>query len=209
MVHSRRVMVARARPRASRSLAKHSMSARRTANSGRERARHQVVNWRRSSAYASRVSPLYPARKPARASRSWPLKGGWMGTRAAVVVIGCLPVRLRPEGWASCSPGDDDDKATDVKPPCPSPHVALLGGQSHGNGTPDRRLGAFPLAASRPWPARPIDQFCSLFLFSVPPVTTPECDAIGSASATCRGCPVARFGRRRSEEHTSELQSPC
>ena len=30
-------------------LAKHSMSARRTANSGRERVRHQVVNWRRSS----------------------------------------------------------------------------------------------------------------------------------------------------------------
>jgi len=47
MVHSRRVTVARARPRASRSRAKLSMSPRRTANRLRERARHQVVNWRR------------------------------------------------------------------------------------------------------------------------------------------------------------------
>jgi hypothetical protein len=38
--HSRRVTVARARPLASRSRAKPSMSARRTANIGRERARH-------------------------------------------------------------------------------------------------------------------------------------------------------------------------
>src|SRR6516164_11448542 len=50
MVHSRRVTVARARPLTSRSLAKLSMSARRTANRFRERARHQLVNWRRSSA---------------------------------------------------------------------------------------------------------------------------------------------------------------
>jgi hypothetical protein len=35
---------------ASRSRAKPSMSARRTANKPRERARHQVVNWRGSSA---------------------------------------------------------------------------------------------------------------------------------------------------------------
>src|SRR5580693_10205504 len=46
MVDSRRVTVARARPRASISRAKHSMSPRRTANRTRERARHQVVNWR-------------------------------------------------------------------------------------------------------------------------------------------------------------------
>jgi len=46
----RRVTVARARPLTSSSLAKLSMSARRTANKFREWARHQVVNWRRSSA---------------------------------------------------------------------------------------------------------------------------------------------------------------
>jgi hypothetical protein len=40
--------VARARPRASSSRAKVSMSARRTENSGRDRARHQPANWRRS-----------------------------------------------------------------------------------------------------------------------------------------------------------------
>ena len=62
MVHNRRVTVARARPRASSSRAKLSMSARRTPNSGRERVRHQVVNWRRSRAYASLVKPRYPAR---------------------------------------------------------------------------------------------------------------------------------------------------
>src|SRR5208283_2537107 len=76
-----------------------SMSARRTANRGRERARHQVVNWRRSSAYASRVSPRYPARNPARAIRSWSVNGGWMVTRAvdgAAVVIGHLRAGLRP-----------------------------------------------------------------------------------------------------------------
>src|SRR6185312_15720003 len=33
-----------------------------TPNSGRERVRHQVVNWRRSRAYASLVKPRYPAR---------------------------------------------------------------------------------------------------------------------------------------------------
>ena len=79
MVHSRRVTVARARPLASRSRAKPSMSARRTANRLRERARHQLVNWRRSSAYASRVRPRYPARNPASASRSASLNAGWRG----------------------------------------------------------------------------------------------------------------------------------
>jgi hypothetical protein len=94
MVHSRRVTVARARPRASRSRAKPSMSARRTANRFRDRARHHVVNWRRSRAYASRVRPRYPARNPARASRSASLKTGWIETSAvdgAAVDIGHLP----------------------------------------------------------------------------------------------------------------------
>ena len=72
MVHSLRVTVARARPLASSSRAKDSISARRTANKARERARHHVVNWRRSSAYASLVRPRYPARNPARASQQRP-----------------------------------------------------------------------------------------------------------------------------------------
>ena len=47
-----------ARPAASRSRPKHSMSARRAWNNRNECAAHQAANWRRSSAYASRVSPL-------------------------------------------------------------------------------------------------------------------------------------------------------
>jgi hypothetical protein len=58
MVHSRRVTVARARPSASSSRANVSMSARRAENSGSDRARHQAVNWRRSTVQASRVRPL-------------------------------------------------------------------------------------------------------------------------------------------------------
>src|SRR5256885_14365937 len=99
MVDSRRVMVARARPRASRSRAKVSMSARRTADRETERARHQVVNWRRSSAQASRIRPRYPARNPARANRSASVKAGWIVASAvdgAAVVIGHLPDELRP-----------------------------------------------------------------------------------------------------------------
>ena len=71
------------------------MSARRTEKRFREQARHQVVNWRRSSAYASRVSPRYPARNPASASHSASLNTDRMGTRVVVVVavIGYLPVR--------------------------------------------------------------------------------------------------------------------
>src|SRR5690242_9734951 len=101
MVHSRRVTVARARPLASSSRAKDSMSARPTANRARERARHQVVNWRRSSAYASLVRPRYPARNPARARRSASVKAGWIVASAvdgAAVVIGHLPAGLEPGG---------------------------------------------------------------------------------------------------------------
>src|SRR2546429_8269674 len=107
MVDSLRVTVARARPRASRSRAKDSMSARRTANKDRDRARHQLVNWRRSSAYASRVRPRYPARKPARATRSASVKTGWIVASAAdgaAVVMGHLPARLEPGRWASSGP---------------------------------------------------------------------------------------------------------
>jgi hypothetical protein len=80
-----------------------SMSARRTANKPRQRSRRRVVNWRKSSAYASRVSPQYPARYPARASRSGSVKAGWIVVRAvdgAAVVIGHLPAGLGPS-WAS------------------------------------------------------------------------------------------------------------
>src|SRR5215475_638961 len=112
MVHSRRVMVARARPRASRSRAKHSMSARRAWNRRRCRCWHQAVNWRRSSAYASRVKPVYPARNPVSASRSWWVNTGATGMRAAgevVVVIGHLLGRAGdPGGWARGGPSDDN-----------------------------------------------------------------------------------------------------
>src|SRR5580704_11431344 len=99
MVHSRRVTVARARPLASSSRAEDSMSARRTANRARDRARHQLVNWRRSSAYACLVRLRYPARTPARASRSASVKTGWIVASAAdraAGVIGHLRAGLRP-----------------------------------------------------------------------------------------------------------------
>src|SRR5262249_50978840 len=117
MVHSRRVTVARARPLASRSRAKLSMSARRTENRLRERTRHQVVNWRRSRAEAWRVRPRYPARNPASASRWGSLNAGWMGTRAvvAVAVIGYLPVRA--ETGEAGPVGLSNDKVTTIRHP--------------------------------------------------------------------------------------------
>jgi hypothetical protein len=36
-----------------------------------QRPRHQLANWRRSSAYSSRVRPRYPARSPARHGATW------------------------------------------------------------------------------------------------------------------------------------------
>jgi hypothetical protein len=73
------------------SRAKLSMSARRTAKTFGERARHQVVNWRRPSAYASPVSPRYPpGSRRARAARPDPAHLGlsgratrWWRSRAA------------------------------------------------------------------------------------------------------------------------------
>src|SRR5262245_46080434 len=109
MVHSRRVTVARARPFASRSRAKPSMSARRTEKGASDRPRHQLVNWRRSKVYASRVRPRYPARKPARARRSASVKAGWIVASAVdgtAVVIGHLPAGLRPGLGALPDPSD-------------------------------------------------------------------------------------------------------
>src|SRR6266699_3095912 len=86
----------RARPRAASSLAKFSNPAWRTENSGRERSRHQAVNWRRSSAQASLVRP---AKNPARASRSALVQAGWIvasATDGTAVVIGHLPAGLEP-----------------------------------------------------------------------------------------------------------------
>ena len=83
------------------------MSARRTANSATGRVRHQPANWRRSSAYASRVRPRYPARNPARATRSASVKTGWIVTSAAdgaAVLIGHLPARLETGSWAQSRP---------------------------------------------------------------------------------------------------------
>jgi hypothetical protein len=54
---------------------------------------HQLAYWRRSSSQAWRVRPLYPARNPAKASRSAVLNTGATGTRAAdgdVVTTGHL-----------------------------------------------------------------------------------------------------------------------
>jgi hypothetical protein len=64
MVHSRRVTVARARPRASSSRAKVSMPERRTENSGNDRALHQPLNWRRPSASASRGQAAVSGQEP-------------------------------------------------------------------------------------------------------------------------------------------------
>jgi hypothetical protein len=89
--------------------AKLSMSARRTENSGRDRARHQPVNWRRSSVYASRVRPRYPARKPAIASRSAWENTGWTGTREVegiVAAIGHLRGQPDPGGRAAAGQSD-------------------------------------------------------------------------------------------------------
>jgi hypothetical protein len=64
------VTVARARPLASRSRAKVSMSARRTANSPTERVRHQLASWRRSRRRPSwsdhGIPPGTRRRRPAR-----------------------------------------------------------------------------------------------------------------------------------------------
>src|SRR5215472_16571110 len=100
MVHSRRVIVARARPRLSRSRAKHSMSGRLAWNRRRWCWWHQLAYWRKSSSYASRVRPLYPARNPASASRSVLVNTDATGMRAAegvVVVIGHLPGRAETQ----------------------------------------------------------------------------------------------------------------
>jgi hypothetical protein len=63
------------------------MPARRTAKTFGERARHQVVNWRGPSAYASRVSPRCPpGSRRARAARPDPAHLGLSGRRRAGVV---------------------------------------------------------------------------------------------------------------------------
>src|SRR5262249_15766790 len=100
MGHNRRGMVARARPRVSRSRAKHSMSGRLAWNRRRWCWWHQLAYWRKSSSYASRVRPLYPARNPASASRSVLVNTDATGMRAAegvVVVIGHLPGRAETQ----------------------------------------------------------------------------------------------------------------
>src|SRR5580698_10009439 len=120
MVDSRRVTVARARPRASSSRAKLSMSAWRTANKASDRVRHQLVNWRRSSAYASRVRPRNPARNPARASRSGSVKAGWIVASAVdgvAVVIGHLPAGLEPGQLGLIRPQRSNGNPNVSRPP--------------------------------------------------------------------------------------------
>jgi hypothetical protein len=78
---------------------------------------HQLTYWRRSSSYASRVRPLYPARKPARASRSVLVNTGATGMRAAegvVVVIGHLPdLAETPEAGPAEAPATAIDLTVD------------------------------------------------------------------------------------------------
>ena len=162
MVHSRRVTVARARPRASSSLAKLSMSARRTANSIRERTRHQVVNWRRSSAYASRVSPRYPARNPARASRSGSVKAGWIVTSAVdgAVVIGHLPAGLEPGRLGQFRPQQLKRKPTVSRPArsryATSGRVSAVGVPPEKCSRPTRRGRQLGLVCHAPPAERPV-----------------------------------------------------
>src|SRR6516164_6147032 len=120
------------------------MSARRTANRFRERARHQMVNCRRSSAYASLVSPRYPARNPAGASRSASVKAGWIMTRAvdgAAVVIGHLPAGLRPEKLGQLRIPAIERKFK-PKPPGQSRYVTVLyrAGRGRLRDTPSCRI---------------------------------------------------------------------
>ena len=93
--------------------AKHSMSARRAANNATPRWWHHTENWRKSSMYASRVSPVYEARNPANASRSGSAKTGVALTMAAagvVVVIGTsLDQAETPARWAYRDPSRYDD----------------------------------------------------------------------------------------------------
>ena len=63
-MHRRRVTVARARPKASRRRPKASTSARRAPNNRIRWSVHQQTYWRRSRAYASRVSPLVGGQEP-------------------------------------------------------------------------------------------------------------------------------------------------
>jgi hypothetical protein len=85
------------------------MSARRTENKARERARHQTVNLRRFRVKASRVRPRYPARNPASARDS--LNAGLIGARAVdggAVFIGHLRGAGAREGWADRGPALND-----------------------------------------------------------------------------------------------------
>jgi hypothetical protein len=73
------------------------VSARRTENSGSERARHQPVNCHRSRVYASRVRLQYPARDPASASRSDSVNTGWTQMREVEAAAAAI---MAPPGIA-------------------------------------------------------------------------------------------------------------
>src|SRR5690242_15808336 len=166
MVDSLRVTVARARPITSRSLAKPSMSTRRTANKARDRARHHVVNWRRSSAYASLVRPRYPATNPARVIRSASVKTGWIVASAAdgtAVIIGHLPARLKPGSWAR--PGPSGSTEPQRKPPdyvtlCQA-RIERHGAAGTPRNTPYRRIFVRPDNLSVRITQARINQLCS------------------------------------------------
>jgi hypothetical protein len=60
---------------------------------GRDRSRHQPVNWRRSRVQASRVRPLYPVRNPARASRPESVNSGRTAVSAVEVDVVVVLIR--------------------------------------------------------------------------------------------------------------------
>src|SRR5215469_11307108 len=119
------------------------MSGRRASNRRTWCCRHQLAYWRRSRAYASRVKPVYPARKPANARRSALVNtGSAMAITVVgddvVVVIGHLPdpAETRRAGPAA-GPSDDD-----------SPHRERAAAITQGQGPQVRHHPGSPNPAS-------------------------------------------------------------
>ena len=107
MVHSRRVTVARARPRASR-VAGEAFD---VGAADGEQVQGAGPAPGGELTQVQRVSltgqATIPRQEPARASRSASVKTGWIVASAVdgtAVVIGHLPAGLEPGGWASAAP---------------------------------------------------------------------------------------------------------
>src|SRR5215831_12933227 len=209
MVHSRRVTVARARPLTSSSLAKDSMSARRTANKFREWTRHQVVNWRMSSAYASRVSPRYPARNPARASRSGLVKAGWIVARAvdgAAVVIGHLPGRPGPErlGHLQVPAVERKPNLSGAVSHAMSQPAAGQSQATYQSSAPDRRIGAPETCADRADSHAQIYRFWAWSATRSMSLGGPHAGGVAASAAFSRGTNGITVGKDAAMARVSE-----